>query len=334
MNITYGGNKMKLVPLADRVVLKQSTPEEKTKSGIILTSQTQEKPQQAEVVAVGPGGVIDGKEVTMTVKVGDKVTVKVTFDKEATASIAFNVKGKWKASKALKGKTITYTGTPGDDYVGIQLNEMPKNYGYVLIKNIEISSKGKTNYDNAVTTSGSGAAIVTSSTKTVAANAGLSDKNIKKGKKVNIDSKITTLSSANKKIATATVNEYSKKTNAKYNIYDKAVNLNLKVAGKKVNTTKKEIEFKIEKPKSLDASKYDFAVVAISNGKAVLIPDTDSRDEIITFKTTKFDTIAIVYGDKDCFKELKGDKSLHTFTKEWVGYETEFSTASTQLEIL
>ena len=64
---------MKLVPLADRVVLKQSTPEEKTKSGIILTSQTQEKPQQAEVVAVGPGGVIDGKEVTMTVKVGDKV---------------------------------------------------------------------------------------------------------------------------------------------------------------------------------------------------------------------------------------------------------------------
>ena len=73
MNITYGGNKMKLVPLADRVLLKQSTPEEKTKSGIILTSQTQEKPQQAEVVAVGPGGLVDGKEVTMHVKVGDVV---------------------------------------------------------------------------------------------------------------------------------------------------------------------------------------------------------------------------------------------------------------------
>ena len=64
---------MKLVPLADRVVLKQAEPEEKTQSGIILTTQSQEKPQQAEVVAVGPGGVIDGKEVTMTVKVGDKV---------------------------------------------------------------------------------------------------------------------------------------------------------------------------------------------------------------------------------------------------------------------
>ena len=73
MNITYGGNKMKLVPLADRVVLKQSTPEEKTKSGIILTSQTQEKPQQAEVVAVGPGGIVDGKEVKMEVAAGDQV---------------------------------------------------------------------------------------------------------------------------------------------------------------------------------------------------------------------------------------------------------------------
>ena len=53
--------------------MKQAEPEEKTQSGIILTTQSQEKPQQAEVVAVGPGGVIDGKEVTMTVKVGDKV---------------------------------------------------------------------------------------------------------------------------------------------------------------------------------------------------------------------------------------------------------------------
>ena len=64
---------MKLVPLGDRVVLKQYEAEEKTKSGIILASKTQEKPQEAEVIAVGPGGVVDGKEVTMQVKVGDKV---------------------------------------------------------------------------------------------------------------------------------------------------------------------------------------------------------------------------------------------------------------------
>ena len=64
---------MKLVPLADRVVLKQVEAEETTKSGIILTSKAQEKPQEAVVIAVGPGGNVDGKEVTMHVKAGDTV---------------------------------------------------------------------------------------------------------------------------------------------------------------------------------------------------------------------------------------------------------------------
>ena len=64
---------MKLVPLGDRVVLKQCETEETTKSGIILTPKAQEKPVTAEVVAVGPVGMVDGKEVTMQVKVGDKV---------------------------------------------------------------------------------------------------------------------------------------------------------------------------------------------------------------------------------------------------------------------
>ncbi len=64
---------MKLVPLGDRVVLKQFEAEETTKSGIILTGSAQEKPQEAEVVAVGSGGTVDGKEVIMQVKVGDKV---------------------------------------------------------------------------------------------------------------------------------------------------------------------------------------------------------------------------------------------------------------------
>ncbi|MBQ9118698.1 MAG: co-chaperone GroES [Lachnospiraceae bacterium] len=64
---------MKLVPLGDKVVLKQMAAEETTKSGIVLPGQAKEKPQQAEVVAVGPGGMVDGKEITMQVKVGDKV---------------------------------------------------------------------------------------------------------------------------------------------------------------------------------------------------------------------------------------------------------------------
>ena len=64
---------MKIIPLADRVVIKSVEAAETTKSGIILTGSAKEKPQVAEVLAVGPGGMVDGKEVTMTVKVGDKV---------------------------------------------------------------------------------------------------------------------------------------------------------------------------------------------------------------------------------------------------------------------
>ena len=64
---------MTIKPLTDRVVLKSVELEETTKSGIILAASAQEKPQVAEVVAVGPGGVIDGKDIKMYVKVGDKV---------------------------------------------------------------------------------------------------------------------------------------------------------------------------------------------------------------------------------------------------------------------
>ena len=79
---------MKLVPLGDRVVLKQLEAEETTKSGIVLPGQAQEKPQQAEVIAVGPGGVVDGKEVKMEVATGNKVIyskyagTEVTLDRE------------------------------------------------------------------------------------------------------------------------------------------------------------------------------------------------------------------------------------------------------------
>ena len=64
---------MTIKPLADRVVLKSCEMEETTKSGIVLTAATQEKPQVSEVVAVGPGGFVDGNEIKMYVKVGDKV---------------------------------------------------------------------------------------------------------------------------------------------------------------------------------------------------------------------------------------------------------------------
>lgn len=66
---------MSIKPLADRVVLQFVEAEETTKSGIILAGTAKEKPQVAEIVAVGPGGIVDGKEVAMYVKVGDKVLI-------------------------------------------------------------------------------------------------------------------------------------------------------------------------------------------------------------------------------------------------------------------
>ena len=66
---------MTIKPLADRVVIKMLEAEETTKGGIILAPSAKEKPSIAEVVAVGPGGVVDGKEVTMYVEVGDKVVI-------------------------------------------------------------------------------------------------------------------------------------------------------------------------------------------------------------------------------------------------------------------
>lgn len=77
---------MNIKPLGDRVVIKRLEAEEKTKSGIVLPGQAKEQPQMAEVMAVGPGGVVDGKEVPMEVKVGDVVI----FSKYAGTEIKYD----------------------------------------------------------------------------------------------------------------------------------------------------------------------------------------------------------------------------------------------------
>ncbi|HOP11485.1 MAG TPA: co-chaperone GroES [Oscillospiraceae bacterium] len=83
---------MKIKPLADRVVLKLVEAEETTKSGIILAGSAKEKPQIAEVIAVGPGGNVDGNEVTMYVKVGDKViTSKYSGTEVKMDGVEYNV---------------------------------------------------------------------------------------------------------------------------------------------------------------------------------------------------------------------------------------------------
>lgn len=83
---------MKLKPLADRVVLKQNAAEERTASGIFLTSSAQEKPEVYEVVEVGPGGMVDGNEVAMIVKPGQSVLVgKYTGTKVKLEDVEYTI---------------------------------------------------------------------------------------------------------------------------------------------------------------------------------------------------------------------------------------------------
>ena len=83
---------MTLKPLADRVVVKAVEAEETTKTGIVLPGTAKEKPQVAEVIAVGPGGMVDGKDVTMTVKVGDRViTSKYAGTEVKCDGVEYNV---------------------------------------------------------------------------------------------------------------------------------------------------------------------------------------------------------------------------------------------------
>ena len=83
---------MQLKPLMDRVVVKQVETEEVSKGGIILTSAAKEKPQFAEVIAVGPGGMVDGHDVVMTVKPGDKViTSKYSGTEVKVDDVEYNI---------------------------------------------------------------------------------------------------------------------------------------------------------------------------------------------------------------------------------------------------
>ena len=96
---------MKLKPLADRVVVKMVEAEETTKSGIILTASAKEKPQIAEIIAVGPGGVVDGKEVKMYVNVGDKVITGTYAGTKVKCVNTMNLDGKKKRRGTAVGKT-------------------------------------------------------------------------------------------------------------------------------------------------------------------------------------------------------------------------------------
>ena len=109
---------MKLTPLADRVILKMVETEETTKGGIILTGSAKEKPSVAEVISVGPGGNVDGKDVVMTVKPGDKVITsqyagtKVTLEDIVTCLDGESLRGR-EVVMRLADKRLNFFGPKG-----------------------------------------------------------------------------------------------------------------------------------------------------------------------------------------------------------------------------
>ena len=116
---------MKLKPLLDRVVLKSTEAEETTKSGIILTGSAKEKPVLSEVVAVGPGGVVDGKEVTMQVKVGDKVI----FSKYSGTEVQVE------EEKYVYGCRMTMRNQLINHYISMKQRQMLANHSGANIRN-------------------------------------------------------------------------------------------------------------------------------------------------------------------------------------------------------
>ena len=111
---------MKIRPLADRVVIKKIEAEEKTASGIVLPGTAKEQPQMAEVIEVGPGGIVDGKEITMELKVGDKVKIIKTGNGSSfgTSNTAYGIGWEREILKIWEDRPYPYqvgnkTGTTG-----------------------------------------------------------------------------------------------------------------------------------------------------------------------------------------------------------------------------
>ncbi len=243
----------------------------------------------------------------------DTVKVTVTFDKPAPGSIAFNMGGAWNNGSSMNSTTITRTAKPDDDYLGIQLGEMPKGKSYVLIKDIKVEIVGKINFNELVEVEGSRSAGMLASTKKEAATAVLSDEEIKKGTKVIFELKNSSLSAKEQAEVKALFGSQADKIST-----GKAVDINVykEDDGKRTQITQTDdpVKFKMSVPDELQGKGYDFAVVENHGRERIKLKDLDSNPSTITFAVSKFSKFVIVYGEEGSF-----DERVHTFytTGDW-----------------
>ena len=256
---------------------------------------------------------------------GDTVRVNVRFDKEAPGSVAFHVNGEWSAAKMQVEKEFSVTEKPDDDYMSVQVGEIPRTKSYVIIRDIRVDIRGKTNYNEAVQERGDGSALLAFGVKDAAKAVGLTDTQIENGRQLIITSDAASLSKAEMTKAQDALKAYAD-SGSGYGVAD-CVDISLALADENeensipLHETRQPLRFKMPVPSSVDSASHDFGVVRIHNGSADLLPDLDDEDATITFASDRFSKFAVVYGPRDCFKELRGDTSIHTFTKAWDGWD-------------
>lgn len=256
---------------------------------------------------------------------GDTVRVTVRFDKEAPGTVAFHLNGKWRSGKLEKEKEFSVTATPDDDYMSIQIGEIPRTKEYVIIRSIRVEIVGKPNYTAAVVERGTKNALLSSGAMEATKAAGLTDEQIKNGRQLIVTTAAGSLNGGESAQVQALLETYADGADtSRYGVSD-CVDISLAISDGKsetpVHQTPQKMSFKVPVPTLLKGGDYDFAVARLHNGSVQLLPDVDDEAQTITFQSDQFSRFAVVYGPKDCFKELRGDRSLHTFTGAWSGWE-------------
>ncbi len=259
---------------------------------------------------------------------GDRVKVTVKFDKIAPGTVAFNLNGKWKAGEMQTERKFSVTATPDDDYMSIQVGEIPRTKSYVIIRDIQIEIVGKTNYDAAIREEGEKAALLAVPADAASRAVGLTDEQIKEGRQLVITSASSSLLEQERKMAQEALGAFAEDESS-YVLGD-CVDITLSLKDKKGNsialhTTQEPLRFKVPIPSFVDPKEHDFGVIRLHEGSADILPDLDDEDATITFASNRFSKYVVVYGPKDCFKELRGDTSIHTFTKAWDNWDIKLN---------
>lgn len=256
---------------------------------------------------------------------GDTVRVTVRFDKEAPGTVAFHLNGKWRSGELQKEKEFSVTATPDDDYMSIQIGEIPRTKEYVIIRSIKVEIVGKPNYTTAVVERGTKTALLAEGAMETAKAAGLTDEQIKKGVQLIVTTAAGSLSPEESANVQSLLETYADGADTSgYGVSD-CVDISLALLDGKSETpihrTAQEMAFKVPVPGLQKGGEHDFAIARIHDGAVTLLPDLDDEASTITFRSDRFSKFAVVYGPKDCFKALRGDTSIYTFTGAWSGWE-------------